>query len=161
MQFFKKNIYPSIRGLLWGILTCIVLTLLFGCKSVKYVPVETVRTDSVFVRDSLVVNTIIHYKDSLRIKDSTVIVLDTAGNVISKEKYHDEMRTKDTGRSDRETKAQERETKSADVEQTPVIVEKELSRWQEFQLDAFWCLVGVLGVVGVLVVLMIRKRLKR
>lgn len=150
-----------LKGLLWGLLACLLITLLAGCKTVKYVPVETVRTDSIFIRDSLVVNTIIHYKDSLRIKDSTVIVLDTAGNVISKEKYHDETRTKDTGRSDREAKTKERETKSTDVEQTPVIVEKELSRWQEFRLDAFWWLVGVLGVVGVLVVLMIRKRLKR
>ena len=124
-------------------------------------PVETVRNDSVFIRDSLVANTIIHYKDSLRIKDSTVVVVDTAGNVISKEKYHDETRTKDTGRSDTGAKTKERETKSADVEQTPVIVEKELSRWQEFRLDAFWWLVGVLGAVGVLVVLMIRKRRKR
>ena len=150
-----------LKGLLWGLLACLLITLLAGCKTVKYVPVETVKTDSVFIRDSLVANTIIHYKDSLRIKDSTVVVVDTAGNVISKEKYHDETRTKDIGRSDTEAKTKERETKSADVEQTPVIVEKELSRWQEFRLDAFWWLVGVLGVVGVLVVLMIRKRRKR
>ena len=146
-----------LKGLLWGLLACLLITLLVGCKTVRYVPVETLRTDSIFVRDSLVVNTIIHYKDSLRIKDSTVVVVDTAGNVISKETYHDETRTKDTGRRDTETKAKERETKSADIEQTPVIMEKELSRWQEFRLDAFWWLVGVLGIVGVLVVLMIRK----
>ena len=94
---------------MWGLLVCWLITLLAGCKTVRYVPVETVRTDSVHLMDSSVVNTIIHYKDSLRIKDSIVIVVDTAGNVLSKEKYHDERHTKDTERSNNETNVKEKD----------------------------------------------------
>lgn len=46
-----------VKGLLFIIIPCIMLSLLAGCKSVQYVPVETVRTDSVYVdrylRDSI------------------------------------------------------------------------------------------------------------
>ena len=140
----------GIKGLFWGLLICTLISLLSGCKSVQYVPVETVRTDSVYLMDSSVVNTIIHYKDSLRIKDSIVIVVDTAGNVLSKEKYHDERHTKDTERSNNETNVKEKDARSADSVQIPVPVERELGWWQQARLKLFWPLVGVLGTVGVL-----------
>ena len=46
-----------IKGFFWGLLACLLISLLCGCKTVRYVPVETVRTDSVYVdrfaRDSV------------------------------------------------------------------------------------------------------------
>ena len=151
----------KLTGALWGLAVLIVITLLCGCKTVRYVPVETVRTDSVYLMDSSVVNTIIHYKDSLRIKDSIVIVVDTAGNVLSKEKYHDERRTKDTGRSINETKAKEKEAKSADSVQIPVSVEKPLDWWQQTRLKLFWPLVAVVVVLAVAVWWMVRMARKK
>lgn len=147
-----------LKGLFLGLLVCLALA---GCKTVKYVPVETVRTDSVYATDSSVVNTIIHYKDSLRIKDSIVIVVDTAGNVLSKEKYHDEKYAKDTEQSNNETTIKEKDARSADSVEVPVPVEKPLTWWQKFRLDAFWWLLGLLGAVGVLGLLLIRELRKR
>ena len=143
------------KGLFLGLLACLALA---GCKTVKYVPVETVRTDSVYATDSSVVNTIIHYKDSLRIKDSIVIVVDTAGNVLSKEKYHDEKYAKDTERSNNETTIKEKDARSADSVEVPVPVEKPLTWWQKFRQEAFWWLVGALGTLGLLIIRKLRKR---
>lgn len=145
------------KGLFWGLLACLLITLLCGCKTVRYVPVETVRTDSVYLMDSSVVNTIIHYKDSLRIKDSIVIVVDTAGNVLSKEKYHDERHTKDTERSNNETKAKVKEAKSADSVQIPLPVEKPLGWWQQARLKLFWPLVAVVVVLAAAVWLLFAR----
>lgn len=144
-----------LKGLFLGLLACLALA---GCKTVKYVPVETVRTDSVYATDSSVVNTIIHYKDSLRIKDSIVIVVDTAGNVLSKEKYHDEKYAKDTERSNNETTIKEKDARSADSVEVPVPVEKPLTWWQKFRQEAFWWLVGALGTLGLLIIRKLRKR---
>lgn len=147
-----------LRGALWGLLVCWLITLLAGCKTVRYVPVETVRTDSVHLMDSSVVNTIIHYKDSLRIKDSIVIVVDTAGNVLSKEKYHDERHTKDTERSNNETNVKEKDARSADSVQIPVPVERKLGWWQQARLKLFWPLVAVVAVLAVAVWWMARRK---
>ena len=147
-----------LRGALWGLLVCWLITLLAGCKTVRYVPVETVRTDSVHLMDSSVVNTIIHYKDSLRIKDSIVIVVDTAGNVLSKEKYHDERHTKDTERSNNETNVKEKDARSADSVQIPVPVERKLGWWQQARLKMFWPLVAVVAVLAVAVWWMARRK---
>ena len=150
-----------LSGALWGLLVCWLITLLAGCKTVRYVPVETVRTDSVHLMDSSVVNTIIHYKDSLRIKDSIVIVVDTAGNVLSKEKYHDERHTKDTERSNNETNVKEKDARSADSVQIPVPVEKPLGWWQQARLKLFWPLVAVVVVLAVAVWWMVRMARKK
>ena len=137
----------ELTGALWGLVVLIIISLLAGCRTVKYVPVESVKIDSMYVTDSLVVNTIIRYKDSLRVKDSIVMVVDTAGNVLSKEKYHDEKHTKDTERSNDETKTKAKEAKSADSVQTPVPVEPELGWWQLTRLKLFWPLVTVVTVL--------------
>lgn len=141
------------------ILGLLSVVLLVGCKSTKYVPVETVRVDSVFVSDSSVVKTITHYKDSLRIKDSIVIVVDTAGNVLIKEKYHDERHTKDTERSNNETKT--KEAKSAESVQTPVPLERPLTWWQQTRLKLFWPLAGSVVVLSFIVVWLVRRFKKK
>ena len=156
-----EKLKDELTGALWGLAVLIVISLLCGCKSVKYVPVETVRTDSVHVRDSSAVNTIIHYKDSLRIKDSIVIVVDTAGNVLSKEKYHDEKHTKDTERSNNETNVKEKDARSAGSVEVPVPVEKPLGWWQQTRLKLFWPLVAVAVVLTVAVWWMVRMARKK
>ena len=143
------------------ILRLLSVVLLVGCKSTKYVPVETVRVDSVFVSDSSVVKTITHYKDSLRIKDSIVIVVDTAGNVLIKEKYHDERHTKDTERSNNETKTKAKEAKSAESVQTPVPLERPLTWWQQTRLKLFWPLAGSVVVLSFIVVWLVRRFKKK
>ena len=146
-----------LTGALWGLAVLIIISLLCGCKTVRYVPVETVRTDSVYLMDSSVVNTIIHYKDSLRIKDSIVIVVDTAGNVLSKEKYHDERHTKDTERNNNETNVKEKDARSADSVRVPVPVERELGWWQQARLKLFWPLVAVVAVLAATVWLLFAR----
>ena len=156
-----EKMKDELTGALWGLAVLIVISLLCGCRTVRYVPVESVRTDSVYVMDSSVVNTITHYKDSLRIKDSIVIVVDTAGNVLSKEKYHDERHTKDTERSNNETNVKEKDARSADSVQIPVPVERELGWWQQARLKLFWPLVAVVAVLAVAVWWMVRRARKK
>ena len=84
----------KLKGALWGMLICFIITLMFGCRSVKYVPVTSVKTDSIFIYDTSKVVNKIRYTDSLRIIDSIIVVQDTAGKTIYKEKHHSETRTK-------------------------------------------------------------------
>ena len=60
-------------GLLWGIVACISIGMLFGCKTTRYVPVESVRTeykDRIVavhdtVRDSVQTHNYTFQKDSM------------------------------------------------------------------------------------------------
>ena len=68
----------SLKIFLYGIMACILISLLAGCKSVQYVPVETVRTDSVYVDR--------YQHDSIYLRDSVYVNRWTAGDTVYQDK---------------------------------------------------------------------------
>ena len=68
------------KGLFWGLLACLLITLLAGCRTVRYVPVETVRTDSVYVDR--------WQRDSVYVRDSVWVNLWTAGDTVFVDKVN-------------------------------------------------------------------------
>lgn len=133
-----------IRGLLWGVAVCIVLTLFFGCRSVKYVPVETVRTDSVYV-DRLT-------RDSVYLRDSVWVNRYVDGDTVYVDKVSMKYRYRDRWRHD--TVAVVRR----DSVRVPVPVERDLTRWQQARLKMFWPLAAVVVVLMVAVWWLIRRK---
>lgn len=125
-----------LRGALWGLLVCWLITLLAGCKTVRYVPVETVRTDSVTV-DRFI-------RDSVYLRDSVYVNRWTQGDTVFVDKVSVKWRYRDRWR--RDTVAVVRR----DSVEVAVPVEKPLDWWEQARLKLFWPLVGVLGAVGVL-----------
>lgn len=49
----------------------IALLCLASCRQVRYVPVETVRMDSIVIRDTSVVVQLVPYRDSVAVPDTT------------------------------------------------------------------------------------------
>lgn len=91
--------------------------MIVSCRSVKYVPVETVKTDSVYVNKV--------QRDSIRLQDSIFVFV--KGDTVRIEKYKYLYRDRVV-----------RDTVwlvERDSVQVPVPVEKELSRWQRWKLD--------------------------
>ena len=125
----------------WGLLACIMLC---GCKTVEYVPVETVRTDSVYV-DRLT-------RDSVYLRDSVYVNRWTVGDTVFVDKVSVKYLYRDRWRHD--TVAVVRR----DSVQTPLPVEKPLDWWQQARLKLFWPLVAVVVVLAVVVWLMVRGR---
>ena len=118
-------------GGLWLLLLLAVLSLA-SCKQVQYVPVETVRLDSIYLtqiqRDSI-------YKyDSIYVRDK--------GDTVFVDRYKymfiDKVRV-DTMVSVR-----------VDTLAVPYPVEKELTRWEQFRLD-----VGGYAIFAVVVTILI------
>ena len=105
---------------------------IWSCRSVRYVPVETVKHDSVYfnkvVRDS------IHVKDSVYVRDKG----DTLYVERWKYLYRDKVRV-DTMVSVR-----------VDTLAVPYPVEKRLTRWEQFRLD-----VGGYAIFAVVVTILI------
>lgn len=98
---------------------CIILLApaLWSCRTVKYVPIETVKHDSIYVNKVQVDS--IYHRDSIYVVDKGDTVFFYKDCYIYK--YQDRTDTLYV-------------TKTDSI-QVPYLVEKELTKWQKFRLD--------------------------
>lgn len=105
-----------------GIIVFVVLSMLLsGCKSIQYVPVETVRTEYVTKTDTFL------QKDSVRLHDS--VYIHSKGDTVWYEKWHTKYRDKIV------TKIVIDSFIKTDSIQVPYPVEKKLTKWQKLKMD--------------------------
>lgn len=99
-----------------------------SCRSVRYVPVETVKHDSVYFNKVV--------RDSIHVKDSVLVIVkgDTVIEFRYKYVYRDKAKT-DTAYVSR-----------TDTIRVPYPVEAKLTKWQQFKMD-----VGGYAVVAAIV----------
>lgn len=130
----------------WVFALCLLMPVLAGCRSVRYVPVEVVRTDSVHVDR--------WQRDSVYVRDSVWVSRLERGDTVFVDKvsvkylYRDRLRT--------DTVAVVRR----DSVQIPLPVEKPLGWWERARLKLFWPLVAALAALG-FIVAWLARRLRR
>lgn len=155
-----------------------IIMLFCGCSHKVYVPVESVRTDtlylshrdSIHVKDSIVMHHVINTRDSIAIHDSVVIVKDEHGNVKERliVRYRDRWHaTQDNLTLQRQIdryKASNdslRATKK-EYKEIPVPVEKKLSRWQKIKMEVGgWAIGGLSAVVIALIAYIVTWLVRR
>ena len=121
--------------------------LLSGCKTVQYIPVETIRTEYKTKVDTFI------QKDSCVIKDS--VYIHSKGDTVWFEKWHTKYidRWKEVVRTDTLIKN--------DSIQVPYPVEKKLSRWQQVKMDVGGIAIGGCLVFFILIIIKLFYFLKR
>ena len=122
----------------------IIPALLVGCSTVRYVPVESVRTDSVYIYRNVV--------SSVTIKDSLVIDRSKDTVRVTQYKYVGERyENTDTVYINR-----------VDTVRIPYAVEKPLSKWEQAKVDiggmAIGLVCGLIFIVFGWIVYKVRKR---
>lgn len=122
-----KILWPwLIAPLFWIIILCIVMC---SCRSIQYVPVEVVKTDTTYInkvqRDS------IYQLDSIYIRDKGDTILITKTKYI----YRDKL-IRDTVYASR-----------VDSIQVHYPVERKLTRWEQFRLNVGGWAIGILAGV--------------
>jgi hypothetical protein len=131
-----------VKRLLYLIIPYIILSSLAGCKSVQYVPMETVRTDSIYVDR--------YQRDSIYQRDSVFVNRWIAGDTVYQDKvvwkyvYRDKIKY--------DTVAILR----SDTVQVPYPVERRLTTWEQVRLNVGGWAIGaviifILIVVGIIV----------
>ncbi len=136
-----------LKGLFWGLLACAVLTLLFGCRSVRYVPVPSVSVDSVYVDR--------FHRDSVYLHDSVFFNQWTQGDTVFVDKVVTKYKYKDRWRYD--TVAIVR----VDSVQVPYPIEKDLGWWEKTRLYSFPVLVAMVAVLAFVIVWLVKKLRKK
>lgn len=155
-----------------------IIMLFCGCSHKIYVPVESVRTDtlylshrdSIHVKDSIVMHHVINTRDSVAIHDSVVIVQDEQGNVKEKliiryrDRWHATLDNLTLQRQIDRYKASNDSLRAAKTEykEVPIPVEKKLSRWQKIKMDVGGWAIGamstlLLAIVGYIVIWLLKK----
>lgn len=149
-----------------------------SCSHRVYVPVQSIRTDTVYmsrkdsvhIKDSLITRQVINIRDSVAIHDSVVIIKDEQGNIKEKliVRYRDRWHaTQDNLTLQRQIdryKASNDSLRATKTEykEVPIPVEKKLSRWQKFKMDVGGWAIGamstfLLAIIGYIVVWLLKK----
>ena len=127
-----------IKGFLWGIMTCILISILTGCKSVQFVPVETVKTDSVYIDR--------FQRDSIYQRDSVFVNRWIAGDTV----YQDKVVWKYVYRD--KVKYDTVAILRSDTVRVPFPVERELSKWEQVKFDVGGCAICAVIIIILIVV---------
>lgn len=122
------------------IIILLALAICSSCRSIKYVPVETIRTDSLYLT--------VHERDSIHIKD--YIYIREKGDTVFVERWRTQYR--DRGRTDTLYIDRTREV------QVPYPVEKELTWWQKAKIEFGEFSVGIIFVLSIVVIWLIKKK---
>ncbi|WP_444339478.1 hypothetical protein [Phocaeicola plebeius] len=123
---------------------CLILlaSAIWSCRSVKYVPVESIQYDSVYLNKVV--------KDSIYIKDSVLFV---KGDTIIEYRYKYIYQYKDKTDTLYVTKT--------DSVQVPYPVEKQLTWWQQFQIDVGGWAIGIAIISAIIVIMVVVRKMKK
>lgn len=136
-----------IKGFLWGIMTCILISILTGCKSVQFVPVETVKTDSFYIDR--------FQRDSIYQRDSVFVNRWTAGDTI----YQDKVVWKYVYRD--KVKYDTVAILRSDTINVPYPVECKLSKWEQLKLNVGGWAISIIIIIVLIVMGCMVYKLKK
>lgn len=136
-----------VKRLLYLIIPYIILSSLAGCKSVQYVPVETVRTDSIYVDR--------YQRDSIYQRDSVFVNRWTAGDTIYQDKVVWKYVYRDMVKYD--TVA----TLRSDTINVPYPVECKLSKWEQLKLNVGGWAISIIIIIVLIVMGFMVYKLKK
>lgn len=125
------------KELFCGIIVCTLISLLTGCKSTKYIPLETVRTDSIYVDR--------YQRDSIYQRDSVFVNRWTAGDTV----YQDKVVWKYVYRD--KVKYDTVATLRSDTINVPYPVECKLSKWEQLKLNVGGWAISIIIIIVLIV----------
>ncbi len=136
-----------VKRLLFLIIPYIILSLLAGCKSVQYVPMETVRTDSIYVDR--------YQRDSIYQRDSVFVNRWIAGDTIYQDKVVWKYVYRDMVKYD--TVA----TLRSDTINIPYPVDCKLSKWEQLKLNVGGWAISIIIIIVLIVMGCMVYKLKK
>lgn len=136
-----------VKRLLFLIIPYIILSLLAGCKSVQYVPMETVKTDSIYVDR--------YQRDSIYQRDSVFVNRWTAGDTIYQDKVIWKYVYRDKVKYDTVT------TLRSDTINVPYPVECKLSKWEQLKLNVGGWAISIIIIIVLIVMGCMVYKLKK
>jgi len=160
----KREIDKLFTSVIIGLLLIVIATVLSACKT-QYVPVEVIKTEyrDRIIKDSARQREVVNIRDSVRYKDSTVIVVNQQGDVVKTEvyKWRDRFLNSTHLLEQLQTKYDSLALVKQDSIQVPYPVEKQLTRWQKTKMDLGGIAFGALLLIAVVFLIKIARKFIR
>ena len=146
------------------VILSLVLMLLYGCKSIQYVPVETVRTEIVHQTDT------VKQTDSVKTEKETVIREARPEDSLMLAKLGIKLQSNERllillqkELSDTKKELEEKHNSDSvrvEYKDRPYPVEKKLTKWQSFCIDYGKIMLGstVAGVIVIVLLIIYRRK---
>lgn len=131
-RFITALMWMVIMFFMFLLVAGVSLFMLAGCTSVKYVPIESVTHDSIYISRL--------ERDSIHVHDSIYMEVRTKSDTVYQTKYVQKVVYRDAMRTD--TMVVER----IDTLRIPYPVKRELSRWEQIKLDFGGMVIGGIGI---------------
>lgn len=182
-NYDKRALQRAAYVLLFYIAILLILSFLPSCTTTKYVPVETIRTETIVKTDSTEINRLLQelaeVKQTLssttveKIEQITTHVVNANGDTIAtntdrnREVITNNTNTVETNRtvSDKETKDVNSNylKEKTDTVTNIIEVEKELTAWQKFKINFSEIVIGiaVLAISTLIIMIVIFRRSKK
>lgn len=149
-----------------AVLIILLASAICSCRSVRYVPVETVRVDSTVIHDTLMDVRLVPHRDSIATADTTSFLSNPYA--YSRAEWTGGMLRHTLGiwpTATTQVKVPYFIDRYVTVTKPQIVeVEKELSKWQQFKLDvggaAIGCMVAVIMIAIGYLIYKIKKRRK-
>ena len=146
------------------VILSLVLMLLYGCKSIQYVPVETVRTEIVHQTDT------VKQTDSVKTEKETVIREARPEDSLMLAKLGIKLQSNERllillqkELSDTKKELEEKHNSDSvrvEYKDRPYPVEKKLTKWQSFCIDYGKIMLGstIAGVIVIVLLIIYRRK---
>ena len=126
-----------LKGAIWGLIACVIISMLCGCRTTRYVPVESVRTeykDRVVAVHDTVMDSVLMLNDVYR-HDSVSVML--RGDTVYVERWHTLLQSSSLqNRAERSKAAHDTlYVTRTDSVRVPVPVERKLTKWEKVKMD--------------------------
>ncbi len=156
--------FDRLRGWLLGLIVCAIITLLAGCKTTKYVPVENVRTefkDRVVtvhdtVRDSVLKLNDVYKHDSMAVMMRGDTVFVDRWHTLRLIKWEQATHMSNTVAGDSASAVR------TDSVRVPYPVERKLTKWERVKMDfgTAAIVIAAINIVAgaIMIILWLRKR---
>lgn len=138
----------------------LILICLGSCRSVKYVPYETIKHDSIYISktDTLKVTHTVTEKEYIEVKDSSSTTLDEQGNILKQEIWHNKTIIRQMSDSLEYYRAMYDSLRavSQDTIRIPIPIERELSNAEKRYISlgkvslGLYIGLGVVLIIGVI-----------
>lgn len=168
-----KDSMRAVATAFWAIMLLFLLMALASCTHRVYVPLETVRTDTVYrarhdstgTRDSIHVQRVVNVRDSVTIRDSVVITRDEQGNVKERLviRYRDRWRMSADHVTMMREIARYRASNDSlrafirDMQQVPVPVERKPTVLQKFEDLKHFATGIIIGAIIAIIYIVIKR----
>jgi len=139
----EVNLKLFFKIIVWLVVAVLALTWLTSCRSIQYVPVETVHTDTLYQK--------VVQRDSIHIHDS--VTIREKGDTVMIEHWRTQWRD----RLQRDTIYRSR----VDSVQVPYPVEKKLTSWQQVCIDYGKLTMGATVLLVIFIIVWIVRRLRK